>query len=269
MDSKGLRQHISILMGMALVSISLAQEPAAGQQAQGQVQRPSVFGTQTNILQIPGAAFVPRRDTVLGSTLDGYIYALSSVIPDFAWAPVMLPSGVDLDFLDLYYCDNSSSYDLTARLVGYYGWNDSNIGHEELISVSSVGSDGCDYRYAPGPIRPDGIIPPGFDHTINNDVRYGDGYQYAILVDTPTPQHPGLQFKGVDIWYHRQVSPAPGTATFTDVPTGHAYFRFIEALAASGITAGCGGGNYCPGNPLTRGEMAVFLAKALGLHFPN
>jgi hypothetical protein len=26
---------------------------------------------------------------------------------------------------------------------------------------------------------------------------------------------------------------------------------------------------YCPDQPVTRGQMAVFLAKALGLHFPN
>jgi hypothetical protein len=49
----------------------------------------------------------------------------------------------------------------------------------------------------------------------------------------------------------------------------HPYFRFIEALAAAGITSGCGAGNYCPDRNVTRGEMAVFLAKALGLHFPN
>jgi hypothetical protein len=51
------------------------------------------------------------------------------------------------------------------------------------------------------------------------------------------------------------------------VPTGHWAFRFIEALADSGITAGCGGGSFCPDNTLTRAEMAVFLSKALGLHY--
>ncbi|HEY7370105.1 MAG TPA: S-layer homology domain-containing protein, partial [Thermoanaerobaculia bacterium] len=65
------------------------------------------------------------------------------------------------------------------------------------------------------------------------------------------------------------VSPAPAFATFLDVPTTHPYFRFVEALVDSGITAGCGGGNYCVNSPITRGEMAVFLAAALGLHFPN
>ena len=63
------------------------------------------------------------------------------------------------------------------------------------------------------------------------------------------------------------VSPAPGTASFNDVPLGHPFFRFIEALKASGITAGCSVSPplYCPDSPLTRGQMAVFLSIALGL----
>jgi hypothetical protein len=73
----------------------------------------------------------------------------------------------------------------------------------------------------------------------------------------------------VEVWWRRVVSPAPASATFNDVPNGHIFFPFIEALAASGITGGCGSGNFCPDNPVTRGQMAVFLAKALGLHWPG
>jgi hypothetical protein len=75
-------------------------------------------------------------------------------------------------------------------------------------------------------------------------------------------------FGAVRVFYKLQVSPAPATATFTDVPTTHPFFRFVEALVDAGITAGCGGGNFCVDNPITRGEMAVFLSVALGLHFP-
>jgi beta-N-acetylhexosaminidase len=71
------------------------------------------------------------------------------------------------------------------------------------------------------------------------------------------------------VTWQRSVSPAPGTQTFGDVPVSHPFHRFIEALATSGITGGCGGGNYCPDSPLTRGQMAVFLSAALGLHFPQ
>jgi hypothetical protein len=89
----------------------------------------------------------------------------------------------------------------------------------------------------------------------------------AIIHRTDLTQFQGLI--SFQIHYMLQVSPAPLTATFGDVATDHPFFQYIEALAASGITGGCGGGNYCPDQALTRGQMAVFLAKALGLHFPN
>ena len=76
-------------------------------------------------------------------------------------------------------------------------------------------------------------------------------------------------FQAVRLYYKLQVSPAPATATFADVPVGSPLHAFVEALVSAGITGGCGGGNYCPNQPLTRGQMAVFLAAALGLHWPN
>jgi Tol biopolymer transport system component len=57
--------------------------------------------------------------------------------------------------------------------------------------------------------------------------------------------------------------PAVGEGTgFVDVPTDHWAAAWIKQLAAEGITGGCGGGNYCPGAPVTRDQMAVFLLKA-------
>jgi hypothetical protein len=52
------------------------------------------------------------------------------------------------------------------------------------------------------------------------------------------------------------------------VPTSHPFFQYVEALVASGVTGGCGSGNYCPDAPLTRGQMATFLSRALGLEWP-
>jgi len=40
---------------------------------------------------------------------------------------------------------------------------------------------------------------------------------------------------------------------------------WIEQLAAEGITGGCGNGNYCPDDSVTRAQMAVFLVRAFGL----
>jgi len=36
-------------------------------------------------------------------------------------------------------------------------------------------------------------------------------------------------------------------------------------LAAENVTGGCGGDDYCPAANVTRGQMAVFLAKAFFL----
>ncbi len=52
---------------------------------------------------------------------------------------------------------------------------------------------------------------------------------------------------------------------FADVTCTTPYDAWIEQFARDGVTGGCGGGNYCPGNPNTRGQMAVFLTKTFGL----
>jgi hypothetical protein len=59
--------------------------------------------------------------------------------------------------------------------------------------------------------------------------------------------------------------PPPCTGTvFTDVPcSGGPFDPWIEELAGLQITGGCGNGNYCPNNTVTRQQMAVFLLKAL------
>jgi predicted extracellular nuclease len=57
--------------------------------------------------------------------------------------------------------------------------------------------------------------------------------------------------------------PAVGSSTgFNDVPVTHPFAAWIKQLAAEGITSGCGGGNYCPNDPVTRAQMAVFLLRA-------
>jgi hypothetical protein len=40
---------------------------------------------------------------------------------------------------------------------------------------------------------------------------------------------------------------------------------WIERLAAEQITGGCGPNAYCPLQPVTRGQMAVFLVKTFHL----
>ena len=60
-------------------------------------------------------------------------------------------------------------------------------------------------------------------------------------------------------------APPPATGVFADAPLGSFAVDWVEALAAEGISGGCGGGNFCPSDPVTRAQMAVFLVRAFEL----
>ncbi len=52
---------------------------------------------------------------------------------------------------------------------------------------------------------------------------------------------------------------------FNDVPESSPFCRWVEELGRRGVVAGCGGGNYCPANPVTRQQMGAFLGLSFGL----
>lgn len=53
----------------------------------------------------------------------------------------------------------------------------------------------------------------------------------------------------------------PTDPVFDDVPLSHPFFRWIQKMDELGITSGCTAANYCPGDPVTRGQMAVFIIR--------
>jgi hypothetical protein len=165
------------------------------------------------------------------------------------WAGVAVPSGVVIDYLGLEnLTQTGSTMQIALSVVDRAG------------TVTPIGSfpstvHGWDTDYNASPLGFQLIQNMHNKLVVEVTIQSGDGSNGAL--------------GWVEIWWHRVVSPAPATATFTDVPTTDPGFQFIEALVASGVTAGCGGGNYCPDSPLTRRQMAVFLSKALGLHWPN
>ncbi|MEO8356908.1 MAG: choice-of-anchor Q domain-containing protein [Chloroflexota bacterium] len=60
-------------------------------------------------------------------------------------------------------------------------------------------------------------------------------------------------------------------ATFADVPLTHMFSNYIEAFYDAGITTGCAVNplRYCPDANVTRGEMAVFIERAMGNFAPT
>jgi len=80
----------------------------------------------------------------------------------------------------------------------------------------------------------------------------------ASLTEQPTPG-----FLAPDSGMTPKVWTLHVGESFTDVPTTNNFYKFIETIFHNGITGGCGAGtDYCPGNNVTRAQMAVFLLKA-------
>ena len=227
-----------------------ANEPRGQQRRAAAPAEPS-WGTQNpSVLTLSAWDFHPLDDRIIaGPTAAGsYLkYVVSSTAPfpgGYLEAAVHLPSGAAIDQIELAACDDSPDNNITAAL--YYTEDPS--GPSQVIGIASTeqGVEGC--AYPNGPVA----------HTVYNLTN-----SYAVEVNLPVGD-PAVALRAVRIIYRLQVSP-PMQQTFDDVPDDHPQFPYIQALAASGVTAGCGNNKFCPDAPLTRGQMAVFLAKSLGL----
>lgn len=211
--------------------------------------QPKAYGTEDfSITVIPAVAFFPAtfNEQYFTSGSLGR-YGPPNTRMSF-YAPVQLPDNVEILYVGL----NSLTDAPNAIGVLLHV----RLGNGGLFSVADVQSTvhgwGTDYNVA----------------TSNYVWRNNSGQ--GLMLEVEQGVFPTLQYFGsVEIWWKRVVTFQGGVPTFLDVPSDHPFYPFVEALSDSGITAGCGGGNFCPNEPVTRGQMAVFLAKALGLHSPG
>jgi hypothetical protein len=197
--------------------------------------------------------FLPNSVDWLDANVGGARY-MDSPTSGMVSANVRLPSGALVTGMAVVYDDSDVNDGLWVHFERNW-WGIGSHGGETIKSFNSSGTPGITRTYVD--------IDP--DHTITYVVPPISVQAYRLVAWLDSGYL--IQLRGVILYWRRQVSPAPATATFSDVPVGSFGFKHVEALAASGITAGCGGGSFCPDNTLTRVEMAVFLAKALGLHW--
>jgi hypothetical protein len=223
-------------VGSPLIAQHAAEPPA-----------PQAYGVDAVTIQnvsVWDAQPVDSLTTWFSLPLLGHRYLLSS---GTLFASAHLPEGARIVSFELEACDTSGPGVALAALVADAASN------TILATVTTGATPGCG-RFAASSVMA---------HTVNNTDN-----QYLVAFSNESFDG-STSIGSARIGYQLQVSPPPGAATFGDVLVADPAFQFIEALAASGITAGCGGGNYCPDAPLTRRQMAVFLAKAMGLHWPN
>jgi hypothetical protein len=164
--------------------------------------------------------------------------------------PIHLPGGALLTSMTLAYRDTNTGNNPSAGL-----YRRCMVGTPELVAAMTPSAYSAGYREVAFSVA---------DHTVMPVCSY-----YVLAVIHRASDSEDERIVGVRAYYKLQVAPAPATATFPiDVPTSHPFFRFVEALAAAGVTGGCGTDSYCPDTPVTRGQMAVFLATALGMNPP-
>lgn len=66
------------------------------------------------------------------------------------------------------------------------------------------------------------------------------------------------------VFFDRAFDLPDGPDAFDD-DDGHPFEDAINAMAAAGITNGCGSAEYCPDETVTRGQIAAFLSRVLSL----
>ena len=204
------------------------------------------FGTVPMTVHVPEWQFRPLDDTVqYADTGPPQLarYLISADHSPVLITAVGLPPGAVLDQVEFDSCDDRSSGSPMDLVVIDSPFN---------LPIADLPS------FQPGCW---GVSAAGLAYTV------GDAKLVASVLFGSPYGDSQTRILGATFTYHLQVSPPPSMATFADVPTSDPSFAYVEALAASGITGGCGGGNFCPSNPVTRRQMAVFLAKALGLSY--
>lgn len=231
-----------------------AQEGGTGRGVEGPVGAPrqQTYGTGSPTVNVLQAYDFDPWEGDGANLLGNGFGARGCSSPCILDASADLPSGALIEAMELEACDTNAAATVTATLFRIANLEAS---FQVLANVSSGATPGCSFFTS--------TLAPA--HTVDNLLN-----TYLVEVFNNGNSVLTTRLQAVRLIYRLQVSPAPATATFpNDVPTSHPFFRFIEALGRAGISGGCAAGSFCPDAPVTRGQMAVFLSTALGLHFPN
>ena len=234
---------LAVIAVMAAPCVARAQEDVVPQQDSWGTRQSTI--TTANAWSFTG----PLTDGASG-------YRTCTAATGACRASADLPGGTAVWSLELEACDLSSTTEAVGRMWACYSVQGGTCTIVGEVRSGIAAAPGCGRFFA---------NVPGPPVAISNWV-----YTYFVEVfGTNGAGNVPVDFRALRLIWLRQVAPAPATATFSDVPVTHPYFRHIEALAQALIIGGCGNGEYCPDRALTRGEVAVMLAEALGIYSPD
>ncbi len=259
-----------LILSTAILASGVAFSPVLAQDSwrearspAGQNSAPEQFGTGLNNQVVPASKFNPLSNTFDFTVSQATGYTQQTSAGAF-WTPLDLSPGVEVTNV----CINVFDMDAAAEFFMIFGTYEAGTATSPPSFVThattmTAGMPGYTLLCAT-PASP--VLIRAFGDPNGDGVST---WLMQFIGIIPGGTTTSIQWAHAVLTWRRVVRPAPGSATFLDVPTSHPFFQFIEALAASGVTLGCGGGNYCPNDSVTRAQMAAFLARALGLYWPN
>lgn len=120
----------------------------------------------------------------------------------------------------------------------------------DVSDASSAFTDLNEAAYYAGPVNrlaEMGLVTGYPDGTFRPEMAVSRAEMAALLVRAS-----GLEPVGI---------PSP----FSDVPGDAWYAPYVEAIRIAGVTTGCGPERFCPDEPVTREQMALFIVRAFDL----
>lgn len=113
-------------------------------------------------------------------------------------------------------------------------------------------------------VPPTNAFYSAIETLLHNGVTDGcGGSQYCPGGVNSRAQMPVFLLRAVEGADYVPPACVEGSEEFTDVPADSPFCPWIEELFRRDVVSGCGGGRYCPGSPVTRAQMAVFLLKSI------
>lgn len=257
----------AILAALAVV----ASTPTRAQSPKS-LASPDSFGLGDQVLHVPAADFQHTTNksgyefNLFVAEADGYLHYTDAAYLGHFVAPLFVPAGAQIFAMCTYVLDSDPAAAVGTSLeavklaagsiapgvvtvVPYY---DSGV-----VSAAGYGVACIDTSYTyrnTGDVDGDGAL-----EDVVHQIR-------VVMTESGAERY--LAFGGVRVFWRHQVSPPPASPSFDDVQPDDLAYAYVEALAASGIDRGCGVRKFCPDDPVTRRQAAVFLARALGLYWP-
>ena len=184
--------------------------------------------------------------TITGNTFYGSTSGFShSAFPNNTYHGQTRPTGVKV-FV------RPNAYESGRAHIVVYNWD---LDDSVNVDLSSALAPGSTYvvRNAQNPF---GAAVASGTYAGGSITLPMTGLTAAAPVGAALPPATGREFQAFIL------TSTLGPYEFFDVPASNIFHDVIHTLAANGVTAGCGNGDFCPNDAVNRAQMAVFLLKS-------